>query len=134
MAPKTKVTGTVLPPEEKKRYDWLAPFQFRPGASGNPSGRPKKKPITDRMLAQLERIAPEETCEKLGLPVGSTYGDCAVARTLIQAIIGRDVSHLREVADRTEGKATQSLNVNLSTTDVLAERLRAARKRRDNKK
>lgn len=119
-----------------KRAHWLAEFAFKPGKDwkGNAGGRPKKKPVTERYARDMEMRAPDHVCEKLGLARGSTLGDCAARSTLLRAIVGKDVNHQKEITDRLEGKATQSLNVNLSTTDVLAERLRAARKNRDRKK
>lgn len=30
--------------------------QFKPGQSGNPNGRPKRKPITDAVLRELDKV------------------------------------------------------------------------------
>jgi Family of unknown function (DUF5681) len=41
-----------------------APHRFKPGASGNPGGRPKKRPISERYeeLAELELPEKERIC------------------------------------------------------------------------
>lgn len=72
-----------------------------PGVSGNPSGRPKKKPLTE----QLERLGP--------LPIpgderGRTYAQAAAEGLLLGALAG-DASNFREAADRLEGKVTDKV-------------------------
>lgn len=73
---------------------------WKPGQSGNPGGRPKRKPITDKLRAILEAE------------------DSEVAHTIAKEI--KDLltdknnknfaSVLREVLDRTEGKVTQPIS------------------------
>lgn len=36
-----KVTGNSTKTVSKRKQPWLEPFRFKPGTSGNPSGRPK---------------------------------------------------------------------------------------------
>ena len=40
--------------EQKPKKPWLVPYRFGPNNCANPSGRPKKKPITDRYREALE--------------------------------------------------------------------------------
>lgn len=139
MSPKAqgKRDATGGESKEKKPRGWnLAQHFFKSGAewSGNAGGRPKKKPITERYERDLEQLAPDHICQKLGLPRDSTLGDCAARATLLRSIIGKDVSHMREITDRLEGKAQQSVSVKMEVTDKLSERLREARKRAGIKK
>jgi hypothetical protein len=55
--------------------------------------------------AECEVAAPPETCAKVGLPEGSTWGACLVRSLLHAAITHGDMSAAREIADRLEGKA-----------------------------
>ncbi len=82
--------------------------QFPKGTSGNPSGRPKLTKLTDALREQLAEInpdAPEETIAE------------QIARALIsEAKIG-NVQAIREIADRTEGKPKQAIDLDLQIND-----------------
>jgi hypothetical protein len=84
---------------------------FMPGQSGNPSGRPKKKPLTDAYRKALSEPVAEEIRRKLNLEEGATYAE-VIARALIQeAVTGKSkVSAASELADRTEGRVTQPIS------------------------
>jgi hypothetical protein len=87
---------------------------WQPGQSGNPSGRPKKKPITElyeRMLADPQHLAAIEL---------------SVARALKRGQMAM-VLHLREMTDRVEGKVTQPIQAELTIN--LADAVAAGRKR-----
>jgi hypothetical protein len=92
----------------------LKPFQ--PGQSGNPGGRPKKKPITElyeRILSDPENIAAIEKSVVAALRKGN------MAMVLL----------LREITERLEGKVMQPIEAEISVNlaDVIAEaRKRAA--------
>ena len=66
---------------------------FKPGQSGNPGGRPKKKPITE-LYEQILRDP-----KNLAL----------LEKIIVQGIRRGDVTLIREMADRVEGKVTQQL-------------------------
>lgn len=72
--------------------------RWKPGQSGNPSGRPKKLHITDAIRAELERKGPD------GVP-----NDEAIARALVEMARAGNMDAIREIADRTEGKARQRI-------------------------
>lgn len=72
---------------------------FPPGVSGNPGGRPKSKPITDRLRDRLERPAREA----LRLDDGATLAD-VIALRMAKAAAEGDFKYVRELLDRVEGK------------------------------
>ena len=74
----------------------LAPFCFKPGESGNPGGRPRKRPITEiyeRMLADGHTQKEIEDAMRRALK-SRGRGNQAVAA-------------LKEIADRVEGRPTE---------------------------
>lgn len=86
------------------RANHLAKYRFKPGVSGNPEGRPKKKPITQRYEYLLEELAPAEVLAAYGLKKGATYGDVIAINMVNQAIQG-EVPATKEITDRVEGKS-----------------------------
>lgn len=81
---------------------------WKPGQSGNPNGRPKKKPITARYEHRLEQPLPEPDRKKLCLPKGATWGDAIAASQVLQARKG-NVLAAKEITDRVEGKVPQAI-------------------------
>ena len=78
---------------------------WKPGQSGNPSGRPRMQPISDRYAHLAEEKLPENIRKKLKLGPGATYGDAIALRTF-QAAFEGDIAATREVREAIEGKAT----------------------------
>lgn len=76
---------------------------FKPGQSGNPSGRPKTKPLTDAYKKVLAKLVP-------GDKEGRTYADLIAEQTVKQAIKG-NIRAAQEVTDRCEGKAMQGIEL-----------------------
>ncbi len=86
--------GKTKPNNPRGNPQNLKPFQ--PGQSGNPGGRPKKKPITE---AILEILASEQgTSKKTGAQI--------LAQVLFREGIKGRVPAIIELIDRSEGKAT----------------------------
>jgi hypothetical protein len=86
---------------------------FMPGQSGNPSGRPKKLPITDCYATIAELPVPDYLIAALKLsdaerPAIKTYGD-ALALSQFRAGIKGKTDAAREIADRLESRARQPL-------------------------
>ena len=85
--------------------------RFKPGQSGNPSGRPKKKPITEIFEAILAKAANRK---EIAETILSTLTSGRMAGVLL----------LREMAERVEGKVTQPVDVTGSITDLTDEELK----------
>jgi Family of unknown function (DUF5681) len=113
-----KDTGAAVSQNRaKNRERSLANLKrFQPGQSGNPGGRPKKKPIT-------------EIYEEL-LAEGITRDDIKkTMRALVRKKNGLAVQALREMADRIEGRAQGNEDVHVTGLENLAEEIAQARKR-----
>jgi hypothetical protein len=76
---------------------------WQPGQTGNPGGRPKKKPITDRYLRIVETELPGEIRLVIGLPRGATFGDAIALAQAWQAIKG-ETTAAKEMRDAIEGR------------------------------
>lgn len=80
--------------------------QWKPGQSGNPAGRPKTITLSEAYRRELAKVDPTDEQKR-------TFAEILAEQTVIKAK-GGDVSALRELADRTEGKAKQTITL---TTD-----------------
>jgi hypothetical protein len=92
----------------------LDAVKWKPGQSGNPSGRPKKKPITE----MYERI------------LNNPAHLAAIENATIQALKKGNMAmvlQLREITDRVEGKVTQPIEADITVN--LADAIAEARKR-----
>jgi hypothetical protein len=89
-------TGTITdkPGNRRGRVENLKPW--KPGQSGNPGGRLKKLPITDTIREALAK----------DMGAGKTAADIIVEVLLAAAKKG-DITAIREIADRAEGKPVQ---------------------------
>ncbi len=83
--------------------------QWKPGTSGNPKGRPRSKTASEEIRARLSEINESD-------PERRTYGRIMAVKLVDAACSGdaRAVQAVREVIDRTEGKARQTITL---TTD-----------------
>lgn len=80
--------------------------QWKPGESGNPSGRPKTKPITDA----LRELMAEEYTGKEERFRGLTNAQVLALR-LFEMAEGGDLKALEELATRLEGRAPQAVTM-----------------------
>ena len=69
--------------------------KWKPGQSGNPSGRPKRKPLTDALIRVLAKLNDEELETLMTEPV--------------KKMAAGDIGALKEIADRVEGKVPQAI-------------------------
>ncbi len=84
--------------------------RFQPGVSGNPGGRPRKTKLTDAAREWLESVDQES---------GRTNAELVVAALGQQALKG-DAESFRALADRSEGRPMQSLQVeNVGAEQIL---------------
>jgi hypothetical protein len=98
------------------RVENLKPFPK--GVSGNPGGRPKTAHISEALRRALEEGEAEQLASiLLALATGKKRGSAV------------QIAALREIADRTEGKARQSIEVDADFSATLAERIAESRKR-----
>ena len=75
--------------------------QWQPGQSGNPGGRPKGRTLT----ARLRELLQAQATDRFGKPIeGKTWLD-VVAEALIREAASGEVKAVKELVDRTEGKA-----------------------------
>jgi hypothetical protein len=92
------------------------PYKFKPGQSGNPGGRPKKKPITeiyDRLLADPELVPIIEESVRKMITSGRMVG----------------MLQLKEMAERVEGKVTQAVKLDGEIKVSLSDAIQKARQR-----
>jgi len=99
-------------PEAAKPYRWK-----KGGPSPNPGGRPKTAHISQALRAALRCGEAEKLADVLVAPATGQKKGTAV-----------QIAALREIADRTEGKAHQTVEVDANFNSSLAERIAAARK------
>ncbi len=77
--------------------------RFAPGRSGNPSGRPSTRVLTEELRKGLSSPIPDALASELGLPSDSTFAEAIAARLIRLAAAGQ-IPAIREVYERTEGK------------------------------
>jgi hypothetical protein len=82
---------------------------FMPGQSGNPLGKPKRKPLSDAYSALLGQTVPPEIARQLRISEASTYAEVVAMALLKEAVKGK-VNAAAELADRVEGKITQPIS------------------------
>src|SRR4051794_1998034 len=79
------------------RGDNLIERRFRPGQSGNPAGRPKRRTLTERIADILERTA--RTPGGKELPGGQCVADLLAEAIVQQALKGK-FPFFKEIWDR----------------------------------
>jgi hypothetical protein len=92
---------------------WLA-LKWKPGQSGNPSGRPKGSGLLGTLRKTIEKTCPADKKKR-------TWKELVVMATIQHAIKGNPAA-LREVWERLEGKLTQPINHRGTITSERTER------------
>ena len=82
--------------------------RFKPGESGNPEGRPKLTLLSEALREQLAHVLPG---------VDDRTVAEHIARSMISEALKGNVMAAREIADRTEGKPKQALDIDMSVRD-----------------
>ena len=91
------------------------PHRWRKGQSGNPSGRPKSKTLSDAYKYKLEEPVPND-------PEGRTWAEL-IAEAQVRDAVRGNVQAAREIADRTEGRARQAIEFEDKTMTQAFERM-----------
>jgi hypothetical protein len=82
--------------------------RFEKGTSGNEKGRPKLTRLSESLRQQLTEISPDADEQTIAEQI---------ARVLIREGLSGDVQAIREIADRTEGKPKQAIDLDLQIKD-----------------
>jgi len=94
--------------------------KWQPGQSGNPGGRPKKKPVTD-LYEQI--LNDPEAIDELRDAIRKAIRKGSMAMVL----------QLKEMTDRVEGKVVQPIDADLNINMSLSERMAKAEERLNQK-
>lgn len=98
-----------------KNTSGLKPFP--PGTSGNPGGRPKKRPITDEYFDLADKPIPEKLRAKLqkkycvDLPQGITFSQMNALARYLDAMEPDGQTSSKEIREAMEGKAPMRLEI-----------------------
>lgn len=103
---------------------------WKPGQSGNPNGRPKRKPLTDALLRLVGQKIPKNATGVLAPLAGKKWAD-VIALGLATAAAAGEAPAFREAADRIEGKVKDEIQVSgsIDLDVVIREAYERARKR-----
>lgn len=86
--------------------------RFRPGVSGNPSGRPALALLSSAYRDELGSTIDPDIARRLKVPPSCTVAE-AVSVVLCRRALQGSATAARELCDRTEGKAPQFIDFNL---------------------
>jgi hypothetical protein len=91
------------------------PYRWKKGQSGNLSGRPKSKTLSDAYKHKLEEPVPND-------PEGRTWAEL-IAEAQVRDAVRGNVQAAKEIADRTEGRARQAIEFEDKTMAQAFERM-----------
>src|SRR5918911_5015250 len=90
--------------DEKGRFVKGNNNGFKPGQSGNPAGRPKSITLSEALRMELAKANPQGDGEQ-------TYAEAIAQMLCEQAAEHNNIMAAKEIADRTEGKPRQTVDV-----------------------
>ena len=87
---------------KRQLHPAMIPYQFKHGQSGNPGGRPRRKPLTDMLIRFLEQIDPKDKKKRqFAQKLIREWYDRAMARSDLL---------LMEIFNRIDGKLAPETN------------------------
>jgi hypothetical protein len=103
---------------------------WKKGESGNPSGRPKKRPVTDEYFALADIEVPKEICKALKVKYvpGRTFSQWNALRRFMDCMLKDGHRAAKEVREAMEGKAPQ--RIDLTGTQTVEQILRVVFEKR----
>jgi len=95
---------------KNKGHANIEPYKFKPGQSGNPSGRPKGSvSIRTEVRKLLQEAAKEGTADTVAK---------ALATRLIKQAFDGDMKAMQMVIEHIDGKPQQSIDLNTTIAEV----------------
>lgn len=95
--------------DERGRFTKDTPTAFKPGQSGNPKGRPKSVTLSEALRLELAKANPKGDGDE-------TYAE-TIASVLVKNAATGNILAAKEIADRTEGKPKQAVDMNMNVND-----------------
>jgi hypothetical protein len=98
---------------------------WKPGQSGNPHGRPKKKLLSDAYSVHLNARVPREIAKALGCPENWSWAD-AIANQVLKKAVGqvsdKDINFtaITELRESTEGKTPERVAIGQGNEELTA--------------
>lgn len=83
--------------------------RWKPGQSGNPAGRPKSITLSEALRLELAKANPEGDGDE-------TFAE-AIASVLVKSAATGNILAAKEIADRTEGKPKQAVDMTMNLND-----------------
>lgn len=96
--------------DEKGRFLKGNETGWKPGQSGNPAGRPKTITLSEAYRNALAQPMPKDK-------KGRTIAEVIAEKVCLEAAFTGNVQAAREIADRTEGKPKQAVDLNANVFD-----------------
>lgn len=112
---------------KKKLPKAAVPFQFKPGQSGNPKGRPKNpipdalKKLTNQSLRRVIRIVVKgnkDQIEKLINNPDTSMLELAVANSFVKAVAKGDYQTVEHILQRVLGKVPDRLIADFKSKNI----------------
>lgn len=100
----------------------LKPYQFKPGQTGNPGGRPKQVITVDKLRTIIDKISLKSMAEIREMVKDESLPivEMQIAAAMLSAATTGDFSKVALIMDRLLGKVPQVLDQNVKTEDITA--------------